>query len=121
MDGGDAARPGETLHRYRGQSRRRWHEWRRLFELAHIVVMRRPEAHFECGGELREQIDSRRVPDPSALHRAAAGRVLSLEITQLDISSTLIRTLFAEGRSARFLLPERVIEHIRANGLYAGA
>jgi nicotinate-nucleotide adenylyltransferase len=99
----------------------RWHEWRRLFELAHIVVMRRPEAHFECVGELREQIDSRRVSDPSALHRAAAGCVLSLEITQLDISSTLIRRLIAEGRSAHFLLPERVIEYIRTEGLYENA
>lgn len=96
----------------------RWHRWRRLFELAHIVVMRRPEAHFACGGELREQIDSRRVTDPAALHRAAAGSVLSLEVTQLDISSTLIRKLIADGRSAHFLLPANVIEYIRAEGLY---
>ncbi len=30
-----------------------WHRWRELFDLAHLVVMRRPDAHFQCAGELR--------------------------------------------------------------------
>jgi nicotinate-nucleotide adenylyltransferase len=95
-----------------------WHEWRRLFELAHLVVMRRPDAHFNCGGELRRQIEGRRVHDAAKLQQQPAGRVLSLEITQLDISSTHIRFLLAAGRSARFLLPDRVIDYIREEGLY---
>lgn len=96
----------------------RWHRWPELFELAHIVVMRRPEAHFECRGELRRQIDRRRAAAPAELLGAPAGRVLALEITQLDISSTAIRTLLAEGRSARFLTPAGVIDYIRGRGLY---
>lgn len=98
-----------------------WHQWRRLFELAHIVVMRRPEAHFDCRGELREQIESRRTADLRALSRAEAGCVLSLEVTQLDVSSTFIRNLLAQGRSPRFLLPESVLDHVRAQGLYGSA
>lgn len=96
----------------------RWHEWQRLFDLAHLVVMRRPDAHFNCGGELRRQIEERRVHDAAQLLQRPAGRVLSLEITQLDISSTHIRALLAAGRSARFLLPDRVIDYIREQGLY---
>lgn len=96
----------------------RWHQWRRLFELAHIVVMRRPEAHFHCGGELREQIETRRTADLGELGRAGAGCVLSLEVTQLDISSTFIRDLLSQGRSPRFLLPQDVVGYIRAQGLY---
>jgi nicotinate-nucleotide adenylyltransferase len=99
----------------------RWHEWRRLFGLAHIVVMRRPDAHFDCRGELREQIERRRVRDVAGLHADPGGRVLSLEITQLDISATHIRSLLASGRSARFLLPDPVIDYIRAQGLYREA
>ena len=97
----------------------RWHEWRRLFDLAHLVVMRRPDAHFNCRGELRKEIEERRVHEAAKLLRQPAGRVLSLEITQLDISSTRIRALLAAGRSARFLLPDRVIDYIRERGLYA--
>ena len=98
-----------------------WHQWRRLFELAHIVVMRRPEAHFNCRGELREQIEMRRTAELGALSGSEAGCVLALEVTQLDISSTLIRNLLAEGRSPRFLLPRSVLDHIHAQGLYGAA
>jgi len=96
-----------------------WHEWRRLFDLAHLVVMRRPEAHFQCAGELRSEIERRRVRDPVRLHECPAGRVLSLEITQLDISSTDIRARLASRRSPRFLLPDQVLDYIRSQGLYA--
>jgi nicotinate-nucleotide adenylyltransferase len=98
-----------------------WHQWRRLFELAHIVVMRRPEAHFNCRGELRQQIETRRTADLRALSGSEAGCVLALEVTQLDISSTLIRDLLAQGRSPRFLLPRSVLDHIHAQGLYGSA
>ena len=97
-----------------------WHRWRDLFELAHLVVMRRPDAHFQCRGELRAQLDERRVDHAARLHQSAAGCVVTLEITQLDISSTLIRGLIAGGRSARFLMPEEVIGYILQRQLYAG-
>jgi nicotinate-nucleotide adenylyltransferase len=95
-----------------------WHCWQDLFGLAHLVVMRRPDAHFHCAGELRRQIEMRRVDKPERLHQATAGCVLALEITQLDISSTLIRELFARGRSPRFLLPDAVIDYIFEGRLY---
>ena len=95
-----------------------WHDWRRLFDLAHLVVMRRPDAHFRCVGELRTEIERRRVREPARLHECPAGRVLSLEITQLDISSTDIRARLASQRSARFLLPDPVLDYIRSQGLY---
>lgn len=95
-----------------------WHRWRELFGLAHLVVMRRPAAHFRCTGELRREIELRRVDEPGRLRQAAAGCVLALEITQLDISSTVIRELFARGSSPRFLMPDAVIEYILEGRLY---
>lgn len=95
-----------------------WHRWRDLFKLAHLVVMRRPDAHFRCRGELRRQVERRRVDRPDHLLQEAAGGVLALEVTQLDISSTLIRGLLAEGCSTRFLLPDAVIAYIFEHRLY---
>jgi nicotinate-nucleotide adenylyltransferase len=95
-----------------------WHRWRDLFHLAHLVVLRRPDAHFRCAGELRRQIEERRVTGPGDLLQTPAGQVLSLEVTQLDISSTVIRRLLAEGRSPRFLLPDPVLEYIEEQRLY---
>jgi nicotinate-nucleotide adenylyltransferase len=98
-----------------------WHRWRDLFSLAHIVVMRRPDAHFHCAGELLQEVQRRRVSEPDDLLRSPAGRILPLEVTQLDISSTLIRCLLAEGRSPQFLLPDRVLEFIRQQRLYGAS
>jgi len=95
-----------------------WHEWRRLFELTHIVVMRRPEARGCYSETLREQMQRRRTEDPDRLKLASAGLVLPLEVTQLDISSTAIRGQLATGRSPGFLMPDSVIDYIRENCLY---
>jgi nicotinate-nucleotide adenylyltransferase len=96
----------------------RWHRWRELFDLAHLVVMRRPEAHFDCAGELREQIGQRRAAAAAELAASPAGRILTLWVTQLDISSTAIRALLEGGRSPRFLLPEAVLAYIAGQRLY---
>lgn len=96
-----------------------WHDWRRLFELAHLVVMRRPGSRHQYSGALFEELQPRRVDDVRALTRAPSGCVFSLEVTQLEISSTGIRELIAAGRSPRFLLPETVIRYIREHRLYS--
>jgi nicotinate-nucleotide adenylyltransferase len=95
-----------------------WHRWRDLFGLAHLVVLRRPDAHFRCAGELLQQIERRRVAEAGDLLQAPAGKILPLEVTQLDISSTLIRRLLAEGKSPQFLVPDSVLEYIRQQRLY---
>jgi len=95
-----------------------WKDWRRLFELAHIIVMRRPDAVHAYSTDLSREVQPRLTGDFAALQARASGLVLPLEVTQLAISSTDIRDRFAEGRSCRFLLPDTVIEYIVESGLY---
>lgn len=95
-----------------------WHEWRRIFDLAHLVVMRRPGSGHTYSGELFEVLQPRMTADLSALNSTSQGSVVTLEVTQLEISSTGIRELIAAGRSPRFLLPEAVIRYIDGHGLY---
>ncbi len=99
-----------------------WHEWRVIFELTHLVIMRRPESLVSWSGLLKAEMEDRLVDTLGYLKKKPAGKVLPLEVTQLAISSTGIRNLLREGRSPRFLLPDEVIGYIRQNGLYfAGA
>jgi nicotinate-nucleotide adenylyltransferase len=100
-----------------------WKEWRRLFELAHIVVAARPGA---AGGDppdlLPVAIRGDFCYDASAkmlLHRSGTS-VIFLGETFLDISSTRIRELAAAGRSIRYLVPAAVEEYIARHGLYRG-
>ena len=98
-----------------------WHEWRRIFELAHLVIMRRPDSRVAWKGELGTEMENRLAQALSSLEGSPAGKVLPLEVTQLAISSTHIRELLAEGLSPRFLLPETVLDYIRRNRLYGAA
>lgn len=98
-----------------------WHEWRTLFDLAHLVVMRRPGSRHHYSGELFGVLQPRLVDDPESLVRSPCGLVFPLEVTQLEISSTGIRELIASRRSPRFLLPEKVIQYIDEHELYQPA
>ena len=95
-----------------------WHEWHRLFDLAHLVIMRRPESKHIYSGALFEQVQPRMVSNPGRLLNSPAGLILPLEVTQLAISSTEIRRQIRTGLSPRFLLPDPVIDYILEYRLY---
>lgn len=99
----------------------RWHEWRRIPKLAHLVVMTRPGEHPDYGEALARELASRRVDDPAALRERPAGRLLSLAVTPLAISSTAIRESIGDPAALRRLLPRSVADHIEREGLYRRA
>lgn len=100
-----------------------WHEWRRLFDLAHLAVAHRPgfpPAAWEQGlaEELKQEWHGRRAADPAELHATPAGRIWLQAITQLDISASRIRQLVGRGRSIRYLVPDPVLDYIDRHRLY---
>ena len=98
-----------------------WHDWRRLFELAHIAVAHRPGFPIDAAQlpqPLAEIFRERFSPSPAALGSAPAGCIVSFAMTPLAISATQIRALLGEGRSARYLLPDSVLDYIRREHLY---
>ena len=95
-----------------------WHQWQRLFDLAHLVVMTRPRNRPRYPDQLAEFIGPRGVGRPAELMKSPAGQVCPVQVTRLAISSTGIRTQLAEGRNPRFLLPATVLAYIRKHHLY---
>lgn len=98
-----------------------WHRWRDLFELTHIAVAHRPgfslmAAHMDDA--LRAETGRRMSDVPLELERSPGGKVVEYGITQLDISATAIRARIKAGRSARYLLPEAVLDYIQTQHLY---
>jgi len=93
----------------------RWHQWRQLFDVAHIVVMTRPGFAIE---ELGDFFQHRLTHDKQALSENKAGKLFFQPITQLDISATAIRQMIAKKQSPGFLLPDAVIEYINEHKLY---
>ncbi len=97
----------------------RWHRWEQILQLCHLVVMQRPEAQWPRDGVLAERLAPLRVAEVAPLRLHPAGAVLTLPVTQLEISATRIRELLAAGRSARYLLPAAVLERIEQENWYA--
>ncbi|MFN3595032.1 MAG: nicotinate-nicotinamide nucleotide adenylyltransferase, partial [Thiobacillaceae bacterium] len=100
-----------------------WHDWRRLFALAHLAVAQRPG--FDLAGwqatmpaALAAELAQRRCEAADGLHSRPAGRIYVQEITQLDIAARHIRARIATGRSVRYLVPDAVLDYIERHRLY---
>ena len=97
-----------------------WLRWRELFDLAHIAIANRPGHPVradDAPAELAAQIAGR-CGRREALGACAAGKIVSFDMPQLDISASAIRADLAAGRSVRELLPAAVVAYIEAQHLY---
>ena len=103
-----------------------WYRWQDLLGLAHIVVMTRPGWQMpgaDVTGRALSSVASNllqkhAVANVEQLQMRPAGNILPLEVTALEISATQIRRLISTGRSARFLLPQAVLQYIHQHKLY---
>lgn len=98
-----------------------WHEWQRLFTLAHLAVAYRPgfdPARAAMPETLKREFAKRQSDRPADLHSRPAGRIYLRETTQLDIAASRIRTFIRNGHSIRYLVPEPVLDYIERHRLY---
>lgn len=86
-----------------------WQGPERLFELAHVVVITRPEHAADDSARLRELIGAREVASADALMAAPHGGLLRVTLpSRMAISATGIRRRLQHGESVRYLLPDAV-------------
>ena len=106
-----------------------WHRWQELSGLAHIAVATRPQHSLDAErlpGPLAALWRARLHGDPQPLAEAPAGLVFRFTITDLDIAATRIRQALDAGPGPRYLvpdlrylLPDPVLDYIRAHHLYS--
>lgn len=96
----------------------RWHRWREILDLAHLVGAHRPGWAPPRDGAVAELIAERGATGVETLRQRAAGSILLQPVTQLEISATVVRSLLAAGGSAKFLLPDSVCELIERESIY---
>jgi nicotinate-nucleotide adenylyltransferase len=95
-----------------------WHQWQRLLDFAHLVVLSRPFAQAP-----NADVDLFMRPHRATkktLAQSPAGFLSTIDVSQLAISSTHIRKLIQTRQSARFLLPDAVLDFIHESKLYLG-
>ncbi|MFT7414399.1 MAG: nicotinate-nucleotide adenylyltransferase [Methylophagaceae bacterium] len=93
-----------------------WHKWQGLLELAHIVVIGRPDETLTLPTELNVWYQQHLAKPDDA--QTVAGKIWPVTVTQLAISATAIRALVLADKSPQFLLPDAVIQLINQLGLY---
>jgi nicotinate-nucleotide adenylyltransferase len=102
-----AERPGDTLVLVVGADTwpemTSWREPERLFSLVEVAVVERPGS----------PLPPLRAPFPSSRPVHLAGG------PALPISASEVRARVADGRSVRYLVPDRVLDYIAGRRLYA--
>lgn len=93
-----------------------WHQWTRLPELAHLVVLQRPGWAFP--DPLPAWAAARVCRAARELSGLAAGRVYFQTVAPQDISATRLRAAIARGESVERQLPPAVWDYIRGNRIY---
>ena len=83
----------------------RWHRWRDILSLCHLVLMRR--SGYELNAFAQSLLDEcGATADRARLNRS--GCIVSLDTTELRVSSTAIRALLSRGQDPRYLVPDPV-------------
>lgn len=94
-----------------------WYQWRRIFELAHVVTFPRPNVEPDYAPELAREIGQRRS-DPQSVLSSPAGGFLYLDLELIDISATAIQEKLRQGVSPAGMSPDKVLAYIEKYGLY---
>ncbi len=97
----------------------KWHQWRDLLQLAHLLVAHRPGWRVPDNGPLGELVAKCGTDRIGDLHELRGGCIYIHAVTQLEISSTELRQLIALGQDPRFLMPDPVRELIIETNCYS--
>ena len=94
---------------------KQWKSWRRILQLANLLVMRRPLAEPL---DLAADLSARVTAEQHVFRASRAGRILFFDVTLMDISATQVRQAAMEGKAIRYWVTDKVCEFIADKKLY---
>ncbi len=100
-----------------------WYRWKEFMSFCHFVVTKRPDSQFDCieswPFEIQNLFEKHQVTDHSVLHTLLQGKIYFMHVTQLPISSSLIRHKLKNKLSIRYLLHDKVYDIIAEKKVYS--
>jgi nicotinate-nucleotide adenylyltransferase len=96
-----------------------WRRWQELTDYVHVIVMTRPGFYLPNNGAVFDWWHERIAECADELLQQSKGRVMSLELTPLSISSSDLRQRISQHKSVRYLLPKVVQKYIEQHQLYS--
>jgi len=96
-----------------------WHQWQQIFELANIAIMKRPAGtgQIEINKKLMLLVKDR-IVEVTDFQKKQKGGICFVSVTQLDISATMIRQQWQQGKDIHLFLPESVLTLIQQQNIY---
>jgi nicotinate-nucleotide adenylyltransferase len=98
-----------------------WHKYEDIFAECDFIVTTRPGApKIACDKAIPELIRDhfkRKKSGREFIHRSGR-KLIFTEVTDINISATMIRAMAREGISIRYLMPRRVMEYLTEHELY---
>lgn len=97
-----------------------WHEWRALFDYAHLCVAARPGFDLGAAGlpPAVAAAFSSRLGTPEQIRNTPHGLTYLAQDFAVDISATEIRAALQRGEQANSLIPPLVLDYIEQHNLY---
>lgn len=95
-----------------------WHDWRRIFDLTHLLVLSRPGSTFSEATLSLAGKEARLVETLKELLARPNGSVIHCPDFHYDVESSEIRTRLLRGDDVSAELDEGVVQYIRDKGLY---
>lgn len=92
-----------------------WHQWQRIPELAHLVVMQRPHHKADA---IPQWSEDRVTQEISELSTTLAGKVYRCAVTLQDISATAVRQAIGRHADVAHMVPAPVLQYIQQHHLY---
>lgn len=96
----------------------RWHRWQELIQLAHLIVVPRPNSSLPQQGKIAELVQQHQIDDVKLLGKNASGCLFIANLPPSSVSATQIRNQIAAGLNPQDLLPENVLKFIEQENLY---
>ena len=87
-----------------------WYRWQEILELADILVLSREDS-----------LDARELEEKASRITDIPGKVTVIKVKPFEISSTRIREMLEKNEDCSCYLDKKVIEYIKAEGLYGTA
>ena len=95
-----------------------WHQWQRILELSHLLVLNRSGAQIDDKTAAAVNLGTRLVNEPEAMFAAQSGRIFFAEDFDYVLSSTEVRSNLRANDSTEQMLPEKVRLYIEDHRLY---
>lgn len=84
-----------------------WYRWQDILEIADLIVLSREDS-----------LDSDKLKKKAARISDKPGKITVISVEPFEISSTKIREMIGNNEDCSCYLDKKVIEYIKANGLY---